>query len=196
MEKLSIDEMKQIELELMSELDRVCRENNLSYVLAYGSCLGAVRHKGFIPWDDDMDVAMPRADYERLIDSFDQLKSKPHYELVSYRKNKAIYPFLKLIDTTTQVLENFADKRFSTGVWVDIFPLDKVDPSDSSLFRRNKHLALVRSLIVADPHVGSSLFVKMVKRLTHPFASRMNPYDYARRIDENAAGASLKGGET
>ncbi|MEG2626285.1 MAG: LicD family protein, partial [Christensenella sp.] len=148
MKKLSIDEMKQIELELMSELDRVCRENNLSYVLAYGSCLGAVRHKGFIPWDDDMDVAMPRADYERLIDSFDQLKSKPHYELVSYRNNKAIYPFVKLIDTTTHVLENFADKRFSTGVWVDIFPLDKVDPSDGALFRRNKYLALMRSLIV------------------------------------------------
>ncbi|MEG0758266.1 MAG: LicD family protein, partial [Raoultibacter sp.] len=73
MQKISIDEMKQIELEIMDEFDRICREHGFSYCLGYGSCLGAIRHKGFIPWDDDMDVVMPRADYERFIKEFNVL---------------------------------------------------------------------------------------------------------------------------
>ena len=60
MERLTIDDMKEIQLELMDELDRVCREQGITYFLAYGSLLGAVRHGGFIPWDDDMDVVMLR----------------------------------------------------------------------------------------------------------------------------------------
>ena len=75
MERLTIDDMKEIQLELMDELDRVCREQGITYFLAYGSLLGAVRHGGFIPWDDDMDVVMLRADYERLIAGFDEWKS-------------------------------------------------------------------------------------------------------------------------
>ena len=63
MEKISVDEMKLIELEIMDEIDRVCRERRITYFLGYGSCLGAVRHGGFIPWDDDMDVVMMREDY-------------------------------------------------------------------------------------------------------------------------------------
>ena len=63
MERLTIDDMKEIQLELMDELDRVCREQGITYFLAYGSLLGAVRHGGFIPWDDDIDVGMLRPDY-------------------------------------------------------------------------------------------------------------------------------------
>ena len=68
MERLTIDDMKEIQLELMDELDRVCREQGITYFLAYGSLLGAVRHGGFIPWDDDIDVFMARPDFDRLIE--------------------------------------------------------------------------------------------------------------------------------
>ena len=64
---LSLAETQQVYLELMTELDRVCRENGLRYDLGGGSLLGAVRHGGFIPWDDDIDINMPRPDYERLL---------------------------------------------------------------------------------------------------------------------------------
>ncbi|MCB5604020.1 LicD family protein, partial [Bifidobacterium breve] len=102
MERLTIDDMKEIQLELMDELDRVCREQGITYFLAYGSLLGAVRHGGFIPWDDDMDVVMLRADYERLIAGFDEWKSSDRFSLVWYRDGKSIYSFVKLVDTTTR----------------------------------------------------------------------------------------------
>ena len=130
MERLTIDDMKEIQLELMDELDRVCREQGITYFLAYGSLLGAVRHGGFIPWDDDMDVVMLRADYERLIAGFDEWKSSDRFSLAWYRDGKSIYSFVKLVDTTTRVLENFVDKKTSTGVWVDIFPLEDLKPGD------------------------------------------------------------------
>ena len=66
MRRLSPDEIKQIELNVLVELDRVCREQGLRYYLAFGTLLGALRHGGFIPWDDDIDVYMPRRDYEKL----------------------------------------------------------------------------------------------------------------------------------
>ena len=185
-ERITIDDMKRIELEIMDEIDRICRAEGLSYVLGYGSCLGAMRHKGFIPWDDDMDLLMPRADYERLIEGFDRFKAVDRYQLATYRDRSGIYPFVKVVDSSTKVFENFAAKQYSTGVWVDIFPLDDVaDPKDEA-FARGTRLSLVRSLIVADPSVGSTPFVKFVKRVTHPVFSRMDPYEAARKIDENA----------
>lgn len=193
MERLTIDDMKEIQLELMDELDRVCREQGITYFLAYGSLLGAVRHGGFIPWDDDMDVVMLRADYERLIAGFDEWKSSDRFSLAWYRDGKSIYSFVKLVDTTTRVLENFVDKKTSTGVWVDIFPLEDLKPGDRRPYRKNALLSLVRGFIVADPSVGSSAFVKLVKRIVCPFARRLDALKYARAIDENARDANRGG---
>ena len=67
MERLTIEDMKSIELEIMDEIDRVCVAHGVQYYLGYGSLLGAVRHGGFIPWDDDMDIVMMRDQYELLI---------------------------------------------------------------------------------------------------------------------------------
>ena len=129
MQQLSLEELKQIELDILKRFDAICRENNLQYSLAYGTMLGAVRHQGFIPWDDDIDVFMKREDYEKLLSlQYDDGR----YEIKSYRYTKGYYyPFSKMIDAFTVLDEPWrADKNM--GVYIDIFPLDTVQITDEN----------------------------------------------------------------
>lgn len=194
MERLSIEDMKRIELEIMDELDRICSEHGISYYLGYGSLLGAVRHGGLIPWDDDMDVVMLREDCERFYENFSDWCQVSKYKLASYRDGHSIYQFFKMVDSSTIVLENYADKSYSTGVWIDIFPLDYVDPGNPSSFKKafnkNKRLGLIRDFIVTDASVGSTPLIKLAKKIVCPFAKKLSPIKYARLLDENAAHAA------
>ena len=102
-----------------------CEKNNLRYYIIAGTMLGAVRHGGFIPWDDDIDVGMPRSDYERLRKLVStQEKGKYVFEYPSGSKS---YPFLwaKLFDTTTTMIEKQRDK-VKRGIYIDIFPIDGI----------------------------------------------------------------------
>lgn len=132
MEELSFEELKQIELGILKRFDKVCRENNLQYSIAFGTMLGAVRHKGFIPWDDDIDVIMKRSDYEKLM----KLKyDDEQYEIKSYRYTKDyFYPFAKMIDKSTSLTEDWRAEK-NMGVYIDIFPLDyiNVDADENEL---------------------------------------------------------------
>lgn len=130
--ELSLDEIKKIELDILKNFDKICKDNNLEYSLAFGTMIGAVRHKGFIPWDDDIDVLMKREDYEKLL----KLKYEDdNFEIKSYRYSKNyFYPFSKMIDKRTELYDDWrADKDM--GVYIDIFPLDYLnfDSTGSSL---------------------------------------------------------------
>ena len=201
MRRLSSQEIKAIELDILKELHRVCEEYGLSYLLAYGTALGAVRHKGFIPWDDDIDVFMPRDDYERLFSlcaSSGVLRSP--YRLVSYRDGSSIYQFFKIVDQRTSSYETFVGKSHPIGLWVDIFPLEPVGgigkKTLNKMLRRQRHIGLLRSFAVADPNVGSSPLVIAVKRVLCPFARRFNLNKLAERLDENARSVGESGSES
>lgn len=120
-------EIKPLLLEALIKFDEICKDNNLRYSLAYGTLIGAVRHKGFIPWDDDIDVVMPRDDYEKLL----SLRyNDGRYEIKSSRYNKNyFYTFAKLSDNSTYVVENSRDGQ-DIGLYVDIFPFDYVSEKD------------------------------------------------------------------
>ena len=114
-----------IELDLLRELDRVCKKYNLVYVLYCGSLLGAVRHKGFIPWDDDIDVAMPRNDYEKLMAIGDEEFSIPYFLQSHENEKDYFYSFAKVRNSNTSAISyNFRYQKFNQGGFLDIFPFD------------------------------------------------------------------------
>lgn len=132
-------------LAIMDEIDRICKDNNLRYYLVAGSLLGAVRHKGFIPWDDDLDIAMPRQDLDVFL-SIAPKKLKADYKLEWITTNKNYtYKFAKVCNSRTVFKENPFLKE--TGIFVDIFPLD-LSPSYSSwLEKKKKKIARLNAMI-------------------------------------------------
>lgn len=122
MKELSLQEIKQIEFALLRKFDVFCKENQIRYFLSNGTLLGAIKYNGFIPWDDDIDVLVPRMDYDRLLSLF---KDDERYKLFAFEKEpKYRFPFAKLCDLTTKKEEENIDNGVSLGVDIDIFPLD------------------------------------------------------------------------
>lgn len=124
MEVTSLRKLQLIELDILKEFVRICEENNLTYYISGGTYLGAVRHKGFIPWDDDVDVAMPRTEYEKfLLIAKKQLNKK--FVLETYRNvnNPSYYPSM-IIDKQIKLLCKTAKNDRIISAWIDIFPLD------------------------------------------------------------------------
>ena len=138
--KCTIQEHQQCSLKILLEVDRICRKHDIPYFLTNGTLLGAVRHKGFIPWDDDADVGMFRPDYERFV-SIVQQELQPPYEFVGMETSDK-YPMelSKVINGNTTLIERWGFNQLG-GVYVDIWPLDAV--ADSK-FLRTFHFSLFK----------------------------------------------------
>lgn len=125
MKELSLQEIKKIELNILKKFDEFCKENDIRYYLSHGTLLGALRYKGFIPWDDDVDLLIPREDYSRLISLF---QDDDQYRLYCFEKNDEYkFPYAKLCDMTTLKIEEGYDNDLNLGLDLDLFPLDAWD---------------------------------------------------------------------
>ena len=124
---MSLQERKNVAIGILSYIDDVCKKNGIKYYLYGGSLIGAIRHNGFIPWDDDIDIALMRRDYEKLISI---LKNKKEFNILYPGMKGYYYQFAKLCDPKTYVKEDGLPYVDGLGVWVDIFPLDEV-PDDN-----------------------------------------------------------------
>lgn len=124
---IGIEEIKSKEIAILDKIVEVCEKNKLKYFIAYGTLLGAVRHKGFIPWDDDIDLLMPRKDYQKLLEVWD---NEGAYQILECTKDfQYVYPFAKVIDAYTVLEEYEVDQQYRMGVYVDIFPYDGIKGS-------------------------------------------------------------------
>lgn len=130
MEKISLEEYKKIILNVLKKVDTICRENGIKYFLFAGTLLGAVRHKGFIPWDDDIDICMMREDYDRLA----KIIQSGEYGLnfIRIEENKdCFYPYGKICDVNTVLHENNFKDVEGYGAFIDVFPFGYLPDSES-----------------------------------------------------------------
>lgn len=122
----SIREIQMAEYEILCKVVDILEKNDLSYVLAGGTLLGSIRHGGFIPWDDDIDLLMPRDDYEKLkrIVEADGIQLE-NIKICLPGMDRYPFPFIKAIDLRTKVVDEYViENRYPLSVWVDIFPMD------------------------------------------------------------------------
>lgn len=170
MKELSLEESKRIQLGILVSIDNFCRSNNIQYSIAYGTMLGAVRHKGFIPWDDDIDIVLLRPEYERFVATY-------HDERYQIIKGEGISNHLHVVVSDNHTMVEYpkgsSDAFFYRGgLWVDVFPLDVVPEDDKGFHSLRKSISQRRILqkLGELPSMGnpnSPIWKKIAKRMLY-----------------------------
>lgn len=163
----NIKEVQSISLEILKFIDKVCKENDIKYSLCGGTLLGAIRHKGFIPWDDDIDIFMLRQDYDKFLKIMDEdSKTNKKYKALHFGENckDYFYRFTKVVDLDTALTESTYITPQDMGVFVDIFPMDDVDTKNiKKVVKKKDHI--LRWLTYATNNKNKTNYKSPVKKI-------------------------------
>lgn len=129
MKEIKLEEQKKLELDILRYVKKICEENNIKFGMAGGTAIGAVRHKGFIPWDDDIDVFMRYDDYIKFIEIVKKDNNDTYKILTPYDNEDYYYLFSKIVNSKTTMIEKGNNTIKNMGVYIDIFPIHKL-PND------------------------------------------------------------------
>lgn len=181
-EELNIQEIQAETLKIMKVIHKICIEQNLKYSLFYGTLIGAVRHKGFIPWDDDLDIVMPRGDYEKFTEYFIvHEKELTPYKLFSY-KTVENYPYvINRICNTEFRMEAENEKDCGMGTFIDVYPLDGAGDGTDKMF--NKKAWFYASMYFSKSrlhYVPVKGFAKTIVKKTAYLFSKLSRYSSIR----------------
>lgn len=170
--QLSLDEIKQIELQILIEFRKICNELGLKYYLSGGTLLGAIRHKGFIPWDDDIDLAMPRSDFNKLIE-FSRSYQNDTYKFLFFSETGALFPYAKFVNIKTHIDAKYGEDEMQQHLWLDIMPMDGLPEDISEVTKIYKKAEYYRKIIVlcsAKLGEGKNIVKKLAKYAFKPLA--------------------------
>lgn len=170
-------------LDLMIEFDSLCKRHGFTYFLEAGSLLGAIRHKGFIPWDDDVDVLMPRDDYNRFVNLSNEFKY-PYFLQTPYTDEGYFYSFAKIRNSNTTALNQmFAFQKFNHGMWLSIFPIDNWSvEGGEERYAKIKELNIDNSTYM---RISNPFLSEKDKERVNNYCGR-NPFDTIKELDRIA----------
>lgn len=132
--KTELQRLQEFELDILKQTAKICEKNGLTYFVGYGTLLGAVRHKGFIPWDDDIDIVMPRPDYDRFLEIAEKQLSAP-YQLHTATNGKGSYGYYyaRVENTAVRLQKSATANKTVIPAWIDVFPLDGIPDDEREL---------------------------------------------------------------
>jgi len=135
-DNVTLKKMHNVELEILKEFIRICNKNNLAYFAVGGTLIGTIRHKGFIPWDDDIDIGMPRRDYDRFLEIAKKELDSKYFVQSGYDYKESWLSFSKLRKRNTLANEeNISHIDYPKGIFIDIFPFDNTDTNNGLMFK-------------------------------------------------------------
>ncbi len=145
--KITSQEMMQIQIKILEYIIDICDKNNIEYFMIGGSLIGTIRHNGFIPWDDDIDIALLREDYNRLLNILLKTQNTQYKVIDKITQKDYFYPFFKVMDKTTILKEKKFKEIKEYGIYVDVFAIDGLPKEEKLLNKRYKKQKNLQRLI-------------------------------------------------
>lgn len=189
MKSIDLKEMQLLQINILKDVHNFCEENKLKYYLAGGTLLGAIRHKGFIPWDDDIDIIMPRPDYERFLKIY-KPKNESYVLTCTENNPNHLYTYAKIFDNRTEKIENgiIYSKNNYGGVDIDIFPMDGL-PEDietsNKFFIKQKKLFTLYTFALIEFSKSKNIFKTLPKYLIAKSCRLIGKGYFINKINNN-----------
>lgn len=187
-----IKERQKIALDILLFFRDFCDKNDIQFFLAYGTLLGAVRHKGFIPWDDDVDIMMTRAEYKKLLACLNKL-DHPYYKFLSMHNNEKYFaPLAKMYDDRTLLIQGYGqDEKVEYGIYVDVFIIDNLPDGYNEaekLYKKSQRIRGQWGLSVRKLSVRSSSWLHYIVRVPVSLVYKALGYKYyLKKYDQLAS---------
>lgn len=189
----NVEELKRVQMDIMTFVDKFCREHNICYSISGGTLIGAIRHGGYIPWDDDIDILLRREDYDRLVNAFLE-KDTGKYVIYQYGVTKGYnLPYVKIADSSTVL--NEPGVRGDFGINIDVFPFDHIAVDKqkiTSIYCKAKNLINKHGIKLMEWRKGRSFHKNLILMLGKIVLFPISILTYVEKIDKLARNAGPK----